>query len=271
MVDDNGVETDYGKQTAESMSKYSDNNKVIYIRHTVNKNGSAARNTGIRASKGEYLAFLDDDDVYLPERLHKMVEKMDNLPDDYGACYTAYIKRMSNGKTQRSKNNAEGDVYVRALMRSFSIGSGSNLFYRKKAVEDIGLFDESFLRNQDLEYNLRILSKYKVAFVDEVLMEIYFDSRTVSFTYEQNLERETRFRETFKNRLDLLNEKDRRNVLAMYDIDWTRYLVSSKMYKKAIINIIKSKIPISTWIKYILYLLDRYIHNTSYSFVPNIK
>ena len=178
---------------------------------------------------------------------------------------------MPNGRSQTSKNNLEGDVYVRALMRSFSIGSGSNLFYRRTAVEDVGLFDESFLRNQDLEYNLRILSKYKVAFVDEVLMEVYLDSRTVSFTYQQALERETRFRETFKSQVDALSARDRRNVLAMYDIDWTRYLVSSKLYKKAFGTIIKSEIPVTTWLQYLCYLVDRYVHKTSYSFVPNIK
>lgn len=271
VVDDNGINTESGKQTADMMKRYKDTKNIIYLRHDVNKNGAAARNTGIRHATGEYISFLDDDDIYLPERLELMTKCLDEKGADYGACYTAYIKHMRNGKIQRSQEKVEDDVYVRALMRSFYHGSGSNLFYRKSAVDDIGLFDESFLRNQDLEYNLRILEKYKVAYVDEPLMEIFFDFRTVSFTYQQSFDREMSFRKSFQSHIDKLSPIDKRNVEAMYDIDWTRYLVSHRHYKRAFKNICKSKIPLIVWIKYMIYLLDRYAHNTSYSFVPNIQ
>lgn len=271
VVDDNGIETDFGKDTAEKMSRYAGIENVIYLRHDVNKNGAAARNTGIRRATGQYISFLDDDDVYTPKRLELMAKCLDEKPDDYGACYSAYIKHMANGKTQYSRNKVEGDVYIRALMRSFTIGSGSNLFYSKNAVDEIGLFDESFIRNQDLEYNLRILEKFKVAYVDEPLMEVFFDYRTVSFNYQQSLEREMNFRRTFKPRLDKLSPIDRRNVVAKYDIDWTRYLVSNGHYWEALKLIKKSKIPFKTWVSFLFYLLDRFIHNTSYGFVPNIQ
>ena len=271
VVDDNGINTAPGEETAKIMAKYEDNPKVIYMRHEKNKNGAAARNTGIKRATGEYIAFLDDDDIYLPERLELMAKCLDEKPEDYGACYTAYIKHMPNGKVQTSSDSIEGDVYVRALMRSFSLGSGSNLFYRRSAVENIGLWNESFLRNQDFEYNLRILKRYKVAYINKVLMEVFYDFRTVSFTYEQSLERENLFRNNFMHHLEELSEKDRRNVIAMYDIDWTRYLVSNKHYMRAVACIRKSHIPVGVWIKYLLYLGDRYLHNTSYSFVPDIR
>lgn len=271
VVDDNGVETEYGRETAQMMNRYNGIDNVIYIRHDVNKNGAVARNTGIKHAKGQYISFLDDDDIYTPQRLELMSKCLDEKPSDYGACYSAYIKHMPNGKKQYSRNKIEGDVFIRALMRSFTIGSGSNLFYSKKAVDEIGLFNETFLRNQDLEYNLRILEKYKVAYVDEPLMEVFFDYRTVSFSYQQSLERELNFRESFKPQLERLSPIDRRNVIAKYDIDWTRYLVSNKFYWKALKYIRKSKIPFKTWMRFLFYLLDRYIHNTSYGFVPNIQ
>ena len=68
VVDDNGQGTEHQLLTEKAMEKYADNPKVQYIPHKVNKNGSCARNTGIRASKGEFLGFLDDDDVFLPEK-----------------------------------------------------------------------------------------------------------------------------------------------------------------------------------------------------------
>lgn len=270
VVDDNGKNTEHGEQTAKVMARYENLGNVIYLRHEVNMNGAVARNTGIKRAVGEYISFLDDDDVYLPERLEQMVNCMDNKPSCYGACYTAYIKHLHNGKTLKSQEKAEGNLYIRALMRSFFIGSGSNLFYRKSAVDEIGLFNESFLRNQDLEYNLRILEKYKVAYVDQPLMEVFYDYRTVSFTYQQSVDRETMFRNNFKSRIDSLLPAERRNVIAMYDIDWTRYLLRKKYFRKAFMYIFSSRIPVRVWIKYVFYLFDRYIHGTSYGFVPQI-
>jgi len=172
VVDDNGVGTEDGEKTAEVMKKYEGDTRVKYLRHEVNKNGSAARNTGIRASEGDYISFLDDDDTYCPGRLLAMYNKLESLDDSWGACYTGYVKYMANGKKQYSAEKNEGDLFLQALMRSLYIGSGSNLFFSRKAVEDIGLFDESFRRNQDLEYLARILKKYKMAYVDEVLNEL---------------------------------------------------------------------------------------------------
>ena len=57
VVDDNGLGSEEQRKTEEAMGKYSGDSRVTYLTHKVNKNGSAARNTGLRASKGEYIAF----------------------------------------------------------------------------------------------------------------------------------------------------------------------------------------------------------------------
>ena len=73
VVDDNDPNSEFRKSTTELMARYSDNSKVKYICHEVNKNGAAARNTGIKASTGDYIAFLDDDDLFLEGKLTKQV------------------------------------------------------------------------------------------------------------------------------------------------------------------------------------------------------
>lgn len=266
VVDDNGIETDEGQKTASVMKQYCLDSRVHYIRHETNMNGAAARNTGIKESKGEYISFLDDDDVYLPERLMKMSSLMDSLPDTYGACYSSYVKIMPNGKEQRSAETASGDVFVQALMRSLYIGSGSNLFFRKKTVDKVGLFDESFRRNQDLEYLLRVLKIYQIAHIDEVLLKIYYDIRTVSFSYQQSLDREITFRQKFDSYLKELPEKTQKKVVHMYDLDWARYLLASNHYSQFIKHIIKSRVPFTICFRYFLYLLNRFMSNTSYGF-----
>ena len=69
VVDDNDPQSTFRKHTEELMNQYKDNDKVKYIRHEVNKNGAAARNTGLRAAKGDLIAFLDDDDLFLQGKL----------------------------------------------------------------------------------------------------------------------------------------------------------------------------------------------------------
>ncbi len=270
VVDDNGVGTSEGNATALVMKKYEGNSRVVYLQHEVNKNGSAARNTGIRTAKGDYIAFLDDDDAYLPERLQKMCEKMDSLDESWGACYTGYVKHQPSGVDQYSAEKVEGDIFVQTLMRSFYIGTGSNLFFRKSAVEDIGLFDESFKRNQDLEYLVRVLKKYKMAYVDEVLMEAFYDIRTNHLTYEQSVQRETLFREKFGVFLNELDDAQRREIQIMWDIDWIRILVGRKMFGKALVKLICAKIPLKILIEYGRYALDRKKTNTSYGFVVKL-
>ena len=271
VVDDNGIDSDEGRLTALKMLKYKNNARVNYIQHIVNKNGSAARNTGIKNAIGEYISFLDDDDIYSKTRLEKMVKKMDSLDNSWGACYTGYVKHMTNGKIQKSDETSEGDLFVPALMRALYIGSGSNLFFRRSVIEKIGNFDESFKRNQDLEYLLRVLSVYKMAYVDEVLMEIFYDIRTVKLTYEESCIRENNFRSTFAHYLKEMSYAERKSVIAMYDIDWIRDLLGMKKYSLAFISLIKSKIPIRVWFAYIMYISRRYFTNTCYGFVVDKK
>ena len=82
VVDDNNPNTEYRKKNEILMQSYIKNSKVKYIKHEKNKNGAAARNTGINAANGKYIGFLDDDDEFLPTKIEKQVdvlEKKENI------------------------------------------------------------------------------------------------------------------------------------------------------------------------------------------------
>ena len=271
VVDDNGVGTDEGEKTAHVMNRYSEDNRVVYIRHDKNKNGSAARNTGLGIASGEYIAFLDDDDEFCPERLYYMVNKMESLSDEWGSCYSGYVKHMQNGKDQYSNEKNEGDLFKQALMRALYIGSGSNLFFRKKTIDSIGLFDVAFKRNQDLEYLVRVLQRYKMAYVDKCLFEVNYDIRTYKSSEADMIEREQYFREKFKPFLQLLSEDEQREVLIMYSIDVCREYLIRKKFVKAIKELINNKVPLIVLWKYFLYIIDRKKNNTCYGFVVKTK
>ncbi|GAH83893.1 unnamed protein product, partial [marine sediment metagenome] len=62
--------------------------RIKYFKHEINKGGGAARNTGIKNSKGEYIAFLDSDDEWYPEKLEKQIEIFNKNDENLGVVYS---------------------------------------------------------------------------------------------------------------------------------------------------------------------------------------
>ncbi len=74
--------------TADVVKDYqSQDNRIRYIRNPENKGLAFSRNQGIKHSKGDYIAFLDDDDEWLPEKLGKQMALIKNKPPEYGVVY----------------------------------------------------------------------------------------------------------------------------------------------------------------------------------------
>lgn len=167
VVDDNDPRSTFRKHTEELMEQYKDNAKVKYIRHEVNKNGAAARNTGIRAAKGDLIAFLDDDDLFLAGKLSKQVKYLE-CHKDKSAVY-CHARR---GNTIASTAILEGDGSRDILLLQSNFFTPS-LMFRREALEAINGFDESFRRHQDYELLLRFFAAgYKIGCIPEVLIEI---------------------------------------------------------------------------------------------------
>lgn len=149
VVDDNNPDTEARKKTETLMTNYKDNSKVRYLRHEVNKNGSAARNTGFRASHGEYVAFLDDDDYWAEIKLEKQELYLRTHPEfDAVYCFTT-VDGIKN-----PNKKFEGDILYPYMMNKVSLQT-SCLLLRRSAITRINGFDESFRRHQDTEMLLR--------------------------------------------------------------------------------------------------------------------
>ena len=74
VVDDNNPNDEYRKATSLIMENYCTDERVHYICHEKNMNGSVARNTGMINASGEFVTFLDDDDIYMPQKVEKLVK-----------------------------------------------------------------------------------------------------------------------------------------------------------------------------------------------------
>lgn len=163
VVDDNNPDTEGRRETEAIMASYENNPRVIYLKHETNKNGSAARNTGARYSNAEYLAFLDDDDEFFKEKIASQVARLQSLPDDYGCCYSTFCSEKDGKRGPMSKECREGDLCEVVLTRQIMIGAGSNLLVKKSFFDQIGGFDETFKRSQDVEFLVRLLKICKIA------------------------------------------------------------------------------------------------------------
>lgn len=266
VVDDNDPNFKERKLTELAMRKYVGDSRVKYIKHEKNKGGSAARNTGWRNSSGTYIAFLDDDDEFMKDRLENMVQCLDTHDSSWGACYSAYYIKRSNGRVNKSSVRLEGDVYVRTLMRTFYIGGGSNLLIRRCIVEEINGFDESFKRNQDIEFMVRVFENYKVAFVNKDLLTIHWDERPVKRTYEF-IEGVAKFYlNKMKERIDRLSPRDRHRVLAVIALERVRIAFYYKEYKEIFWLLRENNVSFIELCKYIIYLFNRVITKKSYGF-----
>lgn len=166
VVDDNGFGSESQKETQYKLQNLIDDNKIIYIPHEVNKNGSAARNTGFRVSKGEYVNFLDDDDVLMPEKIERQVKFLETQSSEIGATYCnsrLVFRTRFTGRVKTINTNyvAEGNLIKEYLENEIHFNT-SSLLFRRSVIEELNGFDESYKRHQDYELLLRYFRKWKI-------------------------------------------------------------------------------------------------------------
>lgn len=171
VIDDNDPNTDWRTETEKKMQLYKDNHKIKYIRHPQNRNGSVARNTGIEQSDGEIICFLDDDDIYYPEKTQEQVTFLLTHPE-FHAVYCGWDRE---GITIPSK---KGNL-------SFELLSGTNLIYTntimmwKKDAISCGGWDETFKRHQEAAFLLRYFrSGGMIGVVEKVLVQFDVSDRS---------------------------------------------------------------------------------------------
>jgi glycosyltransferase involved in cell wall biosynthesis len=176
------IVVDDGSQdnTAEVVNGFRDN-RLRYIPHTVNKGGGAARNTGILNSAGEYIAFLDDDDAWLPEKLEKQVALLDRSPRTVGGVYTGTfnVHKASGRIVSQRLPSKRGHIFQDMLTHNW-VRTTTTVVVRKECFDKVGLFDETLTSSQDYDMWIRIAKEYEFECIAEPLAKYYVHDTRIS-------------------------------------------------------------------------------------------
>lgn len=139
---------------------------IYYIRHDKNKGVSAARNTGLRYSKGNYIAFLDSDDEWLPQKLERQIKVFENGSDKLGVVYSGYS--VETKPDEPIIPQYRGDILNYILIYN-CVGSATNPLILKNCFDKVGLFDEDLPALNDWDMWIRIGQHYDFEFIPEIL------------------------------------------------------------------------------------------------------
>jgi glycosyltransferase involved in cell wall biosynthesis len=167
VVDDGSTD-----DTKEKMASLIDSGVIRYI-YQENRGRSAARNMGISLATGDYLAFLDSDDLFEANKLVKQVEFLSGHPE-VGLVHGGYIKfdARNHDLGYRDPSWFSGWIYPDILLIWYTLLPPSIVMVPKRVLAEVGGFDESLFIGEDLDLWRRIARKYPFGYINQSLARI---------------------------------------------------------------------------------------------------
>ncbi len=177
------VVDDGSTDNTEEEVKNLNNQKIRYIRYNENKGAASARNTGIKVSRGEYIAFQDSDDEWFPNKLKRQMEVFKNAPLEVGVVYTGGWLIKNNERIYRplfTTKQREGYIYKELLKGKGGFIAAPLAIVKKECFNRVGMFDERFSPLEDWELWFRISRYYEFKYIDEPLVTQYYTPNSIS-------------------------------------------------------------------------------------------
>lgn len=162
---------DHSKKPVDEVCTIESEYPVQILRHETNKGANAARNTGIRNSDGKYIAFLDDDDEWHPDKIRKHVREFQSSTKNCGLTF-ANVEIV--GRDGRAVNVRKSDLPVeplRELLKRNFVGTFSNVMVKSDIFAHIGMLDEDLPNWQDWDFYIRVARNFGLGKINELLVK----------------------------------------------------------------------------------------------------
>jgi len=152
------VINDHGMDIAHVIARCLGGPEIVHLRHSTNRGLAAARNTGLRHARGQYIAYLDDDDVFLPDHLQTLAEFLESSRN--GAAYTdawCAEERLTNGRYEVVKREARfsADWDNERILVQNLVPVLCFMHERRVAIA-AGGFDEQMTTHEDWDFWIRL-------------------------------------------------------------------------------------------------------------------
>lgn len=149
-----------------------------------NKGQASAINEAIKMANGEYIALLDSDDVYLPNKLEIQISYLDRH-QKIGLVYSNRYLINADGKIIGMRRSSRPD---NILLLQENYIPRSTVVHRKKCIDKVGMYDESISGNDDWDMWIRISEKFKMGYIDKPLVKYRVHGKNISLTRPNRLD-----------------------------------------------------------------------------------
>lgn len=230
VVSDNEPDDEYTEAARQTIEEIGDP-RVRLIVQEKHINGAVARNVGIKASKGEYISFLDDDDYYEPNKIECQVNLLTSLDESWGGVCCRYKVYKHGRLVEVMPPFKSGKIYKEVITRQVKTQTNC-LMLRRKALLKSGLFDETLLRHQDVQLLARFTYNYKLMFQDEFLNNLDQNDNSNRAKPEKIMSLKKTFFASVYDIIDSfsLSEKYRFKLLTQFDIG-ALYIIDGQKLK----------------------------------------
>jgi glycosyltransferase involved in cell wall biosynthesis len=171
-------------ETSEVVRGFADN-RIKYIRHDVGRRVAATRNTGISHSLGRYIAFLDDDDSWLKDKLQRQLDLIESSSANTGVVYTSFtrVETCTVEAPIYSNPTKKRGHLLNELSSGNWVGTASTVLLKRECLDKVGLFDEQIDFGEEYDLWIRISREFDFEYIEEPLVVYRVHEKKLSTDY----------------------------------------------------------------------------------------
>jgi glycosyltransferase involved in cell wall biosynthesis len=169
------VVDDGSSDATDELLKSFNDPRIHILKHLQNQGASAARNTGMKEAKGDYIAFLDSDDAWYPQKLQVQYNYLKQSSATIGGCVT-HFNLVYPKRKKIERHFSFGNNFFYQSLHGCHCAPGSTLMFKKECLSQVGYQNETLKRLEDWEWQIRFSRFFKWDVIPEILSDVYAHS-----------------------------------------------------------------------------------------------